>query len=106
MSLKRLEAALLANDLRKTRSVVLIHLSDRRSNENVMISRLKEVTGLEEVVAAHNLNIRKSASTSSSIIGKLANGKKTELLAKSGNWYTIPHGGGKGYVYASYIKVV
>ena len=55
-----------------------------------------------------NLNVRKSASTSSSIIGKLKNGSRTEILGKTGNWYIIPWSsgtGGKGYIYASYVKL-
>ena len=35
------------------------------------------------------LNIRKKTSTSSSIIGKLQNGAKVEILGKTGNWYII-----------------
>lgn len=52
MSLNRLLDALRANDLSKTRSIVLIHLSDQRSNEETMVKHVKEVSGIENVVAA------------------------------------------------------
>jgi len=52
MSLRRLVDALKSNDLRKTRAIVLVHLSDERSNERAMIQTIKEVTGIEEVSVA------------------------------------------------------
>lgn len=55
-----------------------------------------------------NLNVRKKASTSSTIIGKLKNKSKVEILGKTGNWYIIPHNkgtNGKGYICATYVKL-
>lgn len=52
MSLRRLLDTLRANDLSKTRAIVLVHLSDERSDERAMVKAVKEVTGLEEVIAA------------------------------------------------------
>lgn len=52
MSFRRLLDALRANDLSKTRTIVLVHLSDERSDERAMVKAVKEVTGLEEVIAA------------------------------------------------------
>lgn len=52
MSLRRLLDALRANDLRKTRAIVLVHLSSERSDERAMVQAVKEVTGIENVVAA------------------------------------------------------
>lgn len=52
MSLRRLKDALMANELTKTRSIILIHLSDQRSDEDVMVESIKETTGIENVVAA------------------------------------------------------
>ncbi len=52
MSLRRLLDALRANDLRKTRAIVLVHLSNERSDERAMVQAVKEVTGIDEVVAA------------------------------------------------------
>ncbi len=52
MSLRRLADVLKANNLEKTRAIVLVHLSDERSDERAMVKAIKEVTGIEEVVAA------------------------------------------------------
>lgn len=55
-----------------------------------------------------NLNVRKQPSTSATILGKLKNGTKVEILGKTGNWYIIPYSSGtngKGYIYASYVKL-
>lgn len=55
-----------------------------------------------------NLNIRAGTSTSTSILGKLKNGSKVEIIGKTGNWYIIPYAGakdGKAYIYASYVKM-
>ena len=54
MSLRRVLDVLRANDLAQTRAIVLIHLSDERSDERAMVKAVKEVTGLEEVTAAKN----------------------------------------------------
>lgn len=52
MSLRRLKEAFEANDLTRTRKIVLVHLSDARSDEARMIKEISEVTGIEDVVAA------------------------------------------------------
>lgn len=52
MSLRRAKDALSANDMSKTRLIVLIHLSGGRSDERVMIEAVKEATGIQDVVAA------------------------------------------------------
>ena len=52
MSLRRLNDALRANDLSKTRSIVLIHLSDHRSDEEEMVRSVQVTTGIENVCAA------------------------------------------------------
>lgn len=52
------------------------------------------------------LNVRKSASTSSSIIGTLANSTKVTILEKLNGWYKISYNGIVGYVSSSYITEV
>ena len=52
MSLRRLLDTLGANDLNKTRAIVLVHLSDERSDEETMVKAVQQVTGIEEVCAA------------------------------------------------------
>lgn len=53
MSLRRLVDTLNANDLTQTAKIVLVHLSDQRSDEARMIREVAAVTDAE-VVAAHN----------------------------------------------------
>ena len=45
MSLRRLSDALKANDLRKTRTIILVHLSDERSDEELMVRTIRQQTG-------------------------------------------------------------
>lgn len=45
MSLRRLCDALKANDLRKTRAILLVHLSDERSDEEMMVRTIRQQTG-------------------------------------------------------------
>lgn len=52
------------------------------------------------------LNIRKSASTSSSIVGTLSNNTKVTILEKTNGWYKISYNGTVGYVSASYIAEI
>ena len=52
MSLRRLKEALEANDLSKTRAIVLVHMSDERSDETRMVNEIQEVAGINEVYAA------------------------------------------------------
>lgn len=52
MSLRRLCDALKANDTRQTRAILLVHLSDERSDEKLMVETVKMVTGIEDVWAA------------------------------------------------------
>lgn len=53
MSLSRLEDTLRANDMTQTAKIVLVHLSDTRSDEARMIREIASLTDAE-VVAAHN----------------------------------------------------
>ena len=53
MSLRRLCDALRANDLHAARAVVLIHMSDARSDERAMIEAAQRASGVDAVYAAH-----------------------------------------------------
>ena len=57
MSLRRLKDALAANDLTESSKIVLVHLSDSRSNERQMVDEITEQTGLEVVAAAAGMKI-------------------------------------------------
>lgn len=54
MSLRRLLDTLKANDLIKTRAIVLVHLSDERSDEKAMAEAVRRETGIENVYAAED----------------------------------------------------
>ena len=51
MSLRRLEDALKANDLTETAKIVLVHLSDSRSDERRMVQEIQDLTGIDTVAA-------------------------------------------------------
>ena len=54
-----------------------------------------------------NLNVRTSASASSSIIAKLANGSYITLISRSGNWWQVEYAKDRyGYCHADYIRTV
>ena len=51
------------------------------------------------------LNVRKSASTNSTVLTSLTNGSYITLISLSGNWYYVEYADGKyGYCHKSYIK--
>lgn len=62
LSLERLKQTLAANDLSKTRAIVLIHLSDERSNEEQMVREISEQTGKRTVAARDGLDVDLSLS--------------------------------------------
>ena len=55
-------------------------------------------------VTASVLNVRKTAISNSTIIGKLNKGTKVKIAKKVGNMYNIYFGNNGGYVSTSYIK--
>lgn len=50
-----------------------------------------------------NLNVRQSASTSSTILGKLSNKTQITIVETLNGWYKIKYGTGYGYVSSSYV---
>ena len=57
MSLERLEQAIMANDMSKTRLITLIHLSDERSDEKLMVDRIQQVSKVPTVAARGGMEI-------------------------------------------------
>lgn len=58
-------------------------------------------------ITSGSLNVRKSASTSSAVVGSLSKNSVITLMSKSGSWWYIRFGRySYGYCYASYIKTV
>ena len=56
-------------------------------------------------VTASSLNIRKSASSDSKVVGTLREGDTVTIKDTSGSWYKISKGSKTGYVAKKYIKV-
>jgi len=54
----------------------------------------------------NNVNLRKSASTSSDSLGKLSKNKKVTILATSGEWYKVSVDGKTGYIHSDYVTKV
>lgn len=53
------------------------------------------------------LNIRKEASTDSSVVGKLAKGSFVTLISQKGSWWYVRYGDAKyGYCFKDYIQAV
>ena len=66
----------------------------------------KPSTSTQKGVTTANLNFRKSASTSSSIIGTIPKNTTIEIVDKStSGWYKIKYKGITGYVSGNYIKI-
>lgn len=61
MSLRRLRDALAANDLTEADKIVLVHLSDSRSDESRMVSEIYQDTGVETIAAENGIAIELSA---------------------------------------------
>lgn len=57
MSLRRLKDALMANDLTEAAKIVLVHLSDQRSNEERMVREIGDLTTIETVAARAGMDI-------------------------------------------------
>lgn len=56
-------------------------------------------------LSSGRLNVRKSASTSSTVLTSLLNGSYITLISTNGNWYYVEYADGKyGYCHKNYIK--
>ncbi len=56
-SLENVLEFLKANDLTCTRYIILCHLSDKNSDENIMINEVKKVTGISPIIADKNMQL-------------------------------------------------
>ena len=56
-------------------------------------------------VTASALNMRKSASSDSKVVGVLRRGDKVTIKDSSGSWYRVSSGSKTGYVYKEYVSV-
>ena len=56
-------------------------------------------------ITADDLNLRKTASTSSSILAMISKGEECEIIEKQGDWYKVKYKSYTGYVSKDYVKV-
>ena len=70
------------------------------SNETAM-----KATGKISNTDGTGLNLRTKASTSSSVIVTIPEGKTVDITAKSGKWYKVKYANKTGYAHSDYIKV-
>lgn len=86
-----------------------IYVSGGSSSNNVTPVSTKDEpvikTGTVNISSSSSrLNIRNSASTSSSVIGSLSKGASVSIVAVSGDWYKIKYNSSYGYVNSKYIS--
>lgn len=65
--------------------------------------KVTTVTKYVSVNDGSNLNLRKSASTSSSILSKLPNGTQVTVYSEAGGWAKVKANGKEGYVSTAYL---
>ena len=65
---------------------------------------VKTTTKYVDVTKGSSLNMRSSASTSASVVSKLARGTKVTVTSESKGWAKITAGGKTGYVSTSYLS--
>jgi len=53
-----------------------------------------------------NLNIRKEANSTSTVVGKLKKGENVQVNSINGYWAQVTYQGQKGYVHKSYLKLL
>lgn len=58
MSLRRLKDAFASNDLSTATKIVLVHLSDSRSDEQRMVREIETLTNVETIAAANGMSIQ------------------------------------------------
>lgn len=64
--------------------------------------------GIVQTSGGKKLYVRKGTGSQYEIIDYYENGKRIEIIGKTGNWYITPHPKGinnKGYVYMTYVKL-
>ncbi|XZH79215.1 C40 family peptidase (plasmid) [Clostridium perfringens] len=76
---------------------------DSNTNDNVSSKGKGQVVNVK---VGSSLNIRKSSSTSSSVVGKLPHDAKFDILSKTNGWYKIKYKDITGYVHGDYVKEI
>ena len=71
----------------------------------VMMSFMVKSYATTGVVNTDTLNLRKEASTDSSVVELLNKNDKVDIISEDGEWYNVKHGNNEGYVKKEFIKV-
>jgi len=81
------------------------YLDRSSSNTNSGTNGTTQENKTGTVKVSTTLNVRRSASSSSAVIGSLKNGTKVTILSTSGSWYQIKTDSLTGYAHKNYIQV-
>jgi cell wall-associated NlpC family hydrolase len=73
------------------------------ATDSTVLSALSSYNNLGVCIASDFLNIRKSASSTSTIVGRMKPNNVCEVLSSSGSWYKVKSGKVTGYAYGKYI---
>lgn len=65
----------------------------------------KNVYGFDGTVTADVLNVRRDASTESSVVAQEAQGEKVRILEEQDGWYLVEQDGQEAYVSADYVEL-
>ncbi|MBQ5696186.1 MAG: SH3 domain-containing protein [Clostridium sp.] len=73
------------------------------SNNNTSNESINAVGIITNV--SSNLRVRKSPSTSATVLGYVLNNQTVNITGKEGNWYKINFKGSVGYISSDYVKI-
>src|SRR5262245_12541989 len=62
------------------------------------------VGGRAEVTASSGLNLRSGPSTSNRIIMTMPHGAMVDVLAKTGDWFSVRYNGNVGWAFGDYLS--
>jgi cell wall-associated NlpC family hydrolase len=101
---RKIAAVLLASAMLLGQPTELIYAAEvTETTDSTVSSALSSYKNLGVCIASDFLNIRKSASSSATIVGRMKPDNVCEVLDSSGNWYKVKSGKVTGYAYGKYI---
>lgn len=62
-----------------------------------------EITQADATITGNNVNVRKAASSSADVLGKLNQGDSTVVTGQSGSWYRISYNGSDAYISSEFV---
>ena len=84
--------------------VTIVVSSNSNSGSDSTGESLKEMSAMGTITGG-GVNVRKSASTSSTALYKLSSGDDVSVTGKQGDWYRIKTSEGTGFVLGKYVSV-